>query len=325
MSKKIKFEHALNQWTQTEKLRHQKKSQKSSAKKITHSIKKIRKIVSNFIYLHCLPYKHTSKNKASISQPHIPGQHVKTSPENNQKVLAVIIHAFYFDIFTHILEKTRSIGVPYTLYITTHKEIAQKVSSHLKLLGLDAHIKVYENRGRDILPFLRILDLIKANGHHVILKLHTKKSPHILSGRNDWCDGMVDQLLEATIVDKAIENFITHPTIGLIGPHKHLYPLWRKKGSNMVLVKELADKIGCQSDINNQSFVGGTMFYAKANVFDSLLKLNLKTTDFAEEPISVDGTLAHAIERVFGIAASENKLNIVDTKFIKSLSDQDAN
>ena len=90
-------------------------------------------------------------------------------------------------------------------------------------------------------------------------------------------------------------------------------------------ITELADKIGYQGDINQQSFVGGTMFYARANAFDSLLKLNIKDTDFKEEPISIDGTLAHVIERTFGLAANKEGLETVDTKFIKSLNKQSDN
>lgn len=329
MSNESKFKHTLQQWELSERLRHQERGQKSLVRKITYEIKKIRKKVASFFYLNFLlrtKFKKTasavSANNTAIAQTYTLGRHVNKCTLENKKVLAVVIHAFYFDIFTRIIEKTKAIGIPYTLYITTHKAIAQEVSSHIKLLGLDAHIEVYENKGRDVLPFLKIIDLVKANGHQVILKLHTKKSPHLFSKGRSWCDSMVDQLLDATIVDEVIENFTTYPTIGLIAPHKHLYLLRHKGGSNMPHVTELADKIGYQGNINQQSFVGGTMFYARANAFDSLLKLNIKDTDFEKEPIPIDGTLAHVIERTFGLAANKEGLETVDTKFIKSLNKQ---
>jgi len=332
MSNESKFKHTLQQWELSERLRHQGKDQKSLVRKITYKIKKTRKEVASFFYINFLlhtKFKKTtptiSANNTAVAQTYTLGRHVNKCTLENKKVLAVVIHAFYFDIFTRIIEKTKSIGIPYALYITTHKAIAQEVSSHIKLLGLDAHIEVYENKGRDILPFLKIINLIKTNGHQVILKLHTKKSPHKFSKGRRWCDSMVDQLLDASVIDKVIENFTTYPTIGLIAPHRHLHLLRYKGGSNMPHVTELADKIGYQGNINQQSFVGGTMFYARANAFDSLLKLNIKDTDFKEEPIPMDGTLAHVIERTFGLAANKEGLETVDTKFIKSLNKQSDN
>ncbi|MDB0063830.1 rhamnan synthesis F family protein [Gammaproteobacteria bacterium] len=332
MSNESKFKHTLQQWELSERLRHQGKDQKSLVRKITYKIKKTRKEVASFFYINFLlhtKFKKTtptiSANNTAVAQTYTLGRHVNKCTLENKKVLAVVIHAFYFDIFTRIIEKTKSIGIPYALYITTHKAIAQEVSSHIKLLGLDAHIEVYENKGRDILPFLKIINLIKTNGHQVILKLHTKKSPHKFSKGRRWCDSMVDQLLDASVIDKVIENFTTYPTIGLIAPHRHLHLLRYKGGSNMPHITELADKIGYQGNINQQSFVGGTMFYARANAFDSLLKLNIKDTDFKEEPIPMDGTLAHVIERTFGLAANKEGLETVDTKFIKSLNKQSDN
>jgi len=218
MSNESKFKHTLQQWELSERLRHQGKDQKSLVRKITYKIKKTRKEVASFFYINFLlhtKFKKTtptiSANNTAVAQTYTLGRHVNKCTLENKKVLAVVIHAFYFDIFTRIIEKTKSIGIPYALYITTHKAIAQEVSSHIKLLGLDAHIEVYENKGRDILPFLKIINLIKTNGHQVILKLHTKKSPHKFSKGRRWCDSMIDQLLDASVIDKVIENFTTYP------------------------------------------------------------------------------------------------------------------
>ena len=333
MLDKPKFEHALQHWKHSEKLHHQKsarihhkkKKSKSLLARFARRIKKLKKASVNFFYLSFSSYKKIGKEKAPLPQPCTYRMHVKTSTKENPQVLAVVIHAFYFDIFIHILEKTASISTPYTLYITTHQGIAQEVSSHMKSLGLDAHIEVYNNKGRDVLPFLKIIDLIKTNGHQVILKLHTKKSPHkAFGGGRIWCDNMVDQLLEKRIAGEAIKNFITYPTLGLIAPSNHLYPLWLKGGINMTKVEELAKKIDHQGDIGQLSFVGGTMFYARVNIFNPLLKLDIKDTDFEEEPIPLDGTLAHVIERAFALAVDKEGLETVDTQFIKSLDNQDA-
>lgn len=87
----------------------------------------------------------------------------------------------------------------------------------------------------------------------------------------------------------------------------------------MPMIKELADTIGFQGDLAKQSFIGGTMFYARVSLFDRLIKMNIQDADFEQEPISTDGTLAHALERFFGLIVSLEKQEVVDTRFIKSM------
>ena len=326
MPERSKFKLALKQWQQSQHLYYLEKDQKSLARKIAYKIKKQKRSIVNFFYLHFLLTHKNKKSNSTVStsnaistQAYALGSHVNTGAVNNQKVLAVTIHAFYYDIFIRILEQTRSIRTPFTLYITTHKDIAEKVSSHIKALGIDAHIKTFDNRGRDILPFLHIIQLIQANGHQFVLKLHTKKSPQKFKAGSNWCDSMVDQLL--AVVNDVMDAFNRYPTIGIISPSRHLYPLWRKAGLNMPKIVELADQMGYQGDIGHQYFVGGTMFYAKVSAFKPLLELGITDTDFEKEPIPLDGTLAHAYERIFGLAASIEGLDIIDTKFLRSLHD----
>ena len=330
MSNKLKFKRTLEKWKESESLRHQKKSEKSLAKKFFCEIKRSVRIIVNFFYLRFFLSTQFTKatlaqsiNKTTAITPHTLGNHVNSDNKENQHVLAIVIHAFYFDIFTRIIEKTRSIGIPYTIYITTHKGIAQEVSNHMRSLGLNPHIEVYDNKGRDILPFLKIIKLVKTNGHQVLLKLHTKKSPHKFNGGKKWCDRMVNTLLEKSTVDKSIESFTLYPEIGIIGPYKHLYPIWLKGNSNILAIKKLAGQIAYEGDISDVYFVGGTMFYARINTFDRLINPGIKDTDFEKEPISTDGTLAHVLERFFGLVVSLEGLETVDTRFLKLLNEQD--
>ena len=106
MSNESKFKHTLQQWELSERLRHQERGQKSLVRKITYEIKKIRKKVISFFYLNFLlrtKFKKTasavSANNTAIAQTYTLGKHVNKCTLENKKVLAVVIHAFYFDIF----------------------------------------------------------------------------------------------------------------------------------------------------------------------------------------------------------------------------------
>jgi len=49
------------------------------------------------------------------------------------------------------------------------------------------------------------------------------------------------------------------------------------------------------------NFPVGTMFWARTAALKPLADLNLQWEDYTEEPIPIDGSMLHAIERIFGI------------------------
>jgi lipopolysaccharide biosynthesis protein len=51
----------------------------------------------------------------------------------------------------------------------------------------------------------------------------------------------------------------------------------------------------------SMNFPVGTMFWARTAALKPLIDLNLKWEDYPEEPVAIDGTILHAMERIFGI------------------------
>lgn len=50
------------------------------------------------------------------------------------------------------------------------------------------------------------------------------------------------------------------------------------------------------------NFPVGSMFWARSAVVRKFVDLGLKWDDYPLEPVPIDGTLIHAIERMFGVA-----------------------
>jgi lipopolysaccharide biosynthesis protein len=264
--------------------------------------------------------KHSFENHNKNS---IPPYGIKR--EKNKKI-AVVVHLFYTDMWSEINAKLALISEPFDLFVTLNqrdKSFASKISHE----GAKVFTYIVPNRGRDVLPFLFVARRLRAAGYEYVLKLHSKRSKHRLDGSN-WFNEVLDGLLsDEDVVEKTIE-LLGDETVGVIGPENHLVSLKRHMGSNKLQLKDLlvhayshkvADDVLKNTEV--YPYIGGTMFWARIDVFDDLLGLHLMPDDFSSEHGQIDGTMAHAVERFIGVSAkvsgkqlylvSKNGLNLV--------------
>jgi len=60
-----------------------------------------------------------------------------------------------------------------------------------------------------------------------------------------------------------------------------------------------SEKLGITSLPENITFPIGTMFWARTEALRSLIDLGLTWEDYPEEPLPYDGSILHALERLF--------------------------
>ena len=210
----------------------------------------------------------------------------------------VVIHAWYSDALEEILDALARLHRPFRLVITTAPERMQAITSVLDRHSLPAEIMVHENRGRDVLPFMHAADRLLNEGETLILKLHTKHSPHRSDG-DQWRRGILDSLISPARWDGVVEAFRSTASLGLVAPEGHVQPMSYFWGGNADNVKHLCSRLGIRPpEEDRDSFVAGTMFWVRLDGLRSLLDAHLFPHDFEPEESQVDGTLAHAVERV---------------------------
>ena len=212
-----------------------------------------------------------------------------------------------------MLEVLSSWRRPFELFVTAPPACLGEIRGHVGRAGVQAALHSFDNKGRDILPFLHLARGFSAAGDRLILKLHTKRSLHRGDGEI-WRRDLMGKLLAPESAARIEDAMVADPSIGLVGPEGHVLSLRSFWGSNRVRVNELAYRMGLPPvEPENLAFVGGSMFWARTAALRPLLELDLDADDFEPEAGQVDGTLAHAIERALALSTLRAGLRLTDS------------
>lgn len=232
--------------------------------------------------------------------------------------VAVVLNCYYTDLLDELLGRLTGIPVPFDLFVTnTSGELVSLPAT----LGHMRHGIVLdcENRGRDILPMVQLVNSGHLDSYELILKIHTKKSPwreahQSLSGTGAaWKDSFLQALLpSAEGVAQILTAFADDPYLGIVtadgsvaGPEH-----W---GGDKRITEQLLRRIELDLDGRTLRFPAGSMYWCRGFVLQGLRSLNLIADDFDEEDGQIDGTTAHAVERIVGLLTEEAGLTISTT------------
>ena len=216
--------------------------------------------------------------------------------------VAVVLHLYHVELAREIASYLESIPENFDLYISicdyTHLE---GVASFFSGKAQNLFITVTENRGRDVLPFVTILKNIDYFQYACILKIHSKKSTYSIKG-DAWRQRIFKSLLpNASQIQTLLTNFKSDTLLGIVAPFESYLSneiYWGANKDNMIYVMQRA------FDVNNVElfFVGGTMFWFAPKALKLLID-SICLDDFEAEAGQQDGTMAHAFERAFTLAA----------------------
>jgi lipopolysaccharide biosynthesis protein len=238
---------------------------------------------------------------------------IKRSPHTK---LAVVVHLYYPEQWEYIKERLRHFGsVKFDLFVNLQPKDKDFIKE-IKRYHSGAYVSILENRGRDILPFIHLARRLDEKGYTSILKLHTKKSKHREDG-DEWFKELIDSLLPSReAVKQTLEQLEGNNVI--IGPEGHYVSFQSYIGSNEARIKELVGLMygndvtdGLMHGTSDYGYFGGSMFWISIDLLRPLLNLYLMPEDFESEAGQIDGTLAHAIERIIGLMAHHQTARIL--------------
>lgn len=216
--------------------------------------------------------------------------------------IAVVVHVYFLELWPELAHSIRSIDVDADVIVTITEaggrssDLQDQISREFP----EATVAILPNKGRDILPFCWLLSHGFLDNYEAICKIHTKKSDHRIDG-NDWRRQLLADLLPGPNTEALLHRFATSPAQILTSPAglRSDRDSWGHNRSN---VAQLLPPNMCAGK-QPAPFPAGSMFWTKAPVLAWLKRLKLTDADFEFELGQLDGTTAHAIERLFGFAA----------------------
>lgn len=222
--------------------------------------------------------------------------------------VAVVLHAFHTDLLPEFRAYLDHIPVPADLFISTDTEAKRAAVSacFADWAAGSVEVRIVPNRGRDVAPKLVGFAAVH-DRYDYVLHLHTKSSPHE-SRLVGWRGYLLETLLGSpAVVHGVFEAFARAPRLGMLAP-QHIDELrsWITWGPNHAQAEGLAARMGFPlPPAAPLDFPSGSMFWARSAALRPLLDLRLGFDDFQAEAGQTDGTLAHAIERLYFLVCEQ--------------------
>jgi len=220
--------------------------------------------------------------------------------------VALHLHVYYADLLSEMLGRIGDNRVRPDLFISVPNErVADEVRETLaNYEGRVAAVQVVPNRGRDIGPLLTAFGPALLAGYDYVGHLHTKKTADLKDesvGKN-WYRFLLENLLggQAPMADAVLGRLAADPTLGLVFPDDPNVVSW---GSNRPFAEAVAADLGVDDLPEHFQLPVGTMFWARVEALRPLIEHGFDWADYPAEPLPYDGSLLHALERLFPLVA----------------------
>lgn len=232
--------------------------------------------------------------------------------------VAAVVHVFYAELLDELIGQLASLPLPFDLIVTNATGVELAIdTAGLPHLARQLVLPV-ENRGRDLWPLVQVANAGLLDRYELLVKLHTKRS--------DWREGHAAlagsgagwrrDLLSALLGDPhdvraILDAFRDDADLGMVtadgsvaGPEH-----W---GQDREVTAELLRRLDLHLQPEALLFAAGSMYWTRTSVVLRLRDLRMTRDDFEPEDGRIDGTTAHALERVIGLLAADAGLRIVE-------------
>lgn len=230
--------------------------------------------------------------------------------------IALCMHLYFMDMLPQSCAFAANMPPETDVFISTNTpEKKQQIEEVFRTLPLHAvTVKVVENRGRDVAAFL--CDLApRIREYDYACFMHDKKAIQTKPGSVGASFGYVcneNICKNADYVLNVLTEFEKDPYLGLLCPPFPTHGVYFMNmcsngwGPNFDNTKALMKKLGIDRPISGEKMPiapFGSVFWFRVKALAPLFDHGWKHEDFPPEPLPQDGTISHAIERIYPFVA----------------------
>lgn len=233
---------------------------------------------------------------------------------------ALFAYLFYEDLIDYSLEKILNVPENMDIYIATDTEQKQeRIINQLKRCRVFSRSKVllHSGKGRDISALLVTFRPYLMD-YEIVGFIHDKKSSQMAYATvgqafnlNSW----ENMLNSRAYVNGVLDLFAQNSLLGFLSPPLLLHNTYFHTGIDawticreevLTLAKRL--DVHANLDFDKNPVALGSVFWCRTAAMKKLFEYNFRFSDFPDEPMPVDGTISHAIERLFPYVAQSEGL-----------------
>lgn len=243
----------------------------------------------------------------------LPKNYIVHKSSIDHSKIALMMHLYFPDLIEKSLNYARSMPDGCDIFITVPNEQMNKLVS-------DALDKMYQfgkktvitikNRGRDVSSLL-VGCAPYVYDYDIVCFMHDKKTSQIkpyAQGEGFFFKCFENNLGSKEYVENILYTFESNPRLGMLMPPPPNHgPWWNVLGcewfGNYDNTKKLSEKLDLKCSITKDKepiTPLGTMFWFRTEALKRLFDYGWKYEDFPKEPNNYDGTILHAIERIYG-------------------------
>ena len=246
-----------------------------------------------------------------------------SSPDvsKNFNETVIIAHLYYKDLIPQCVNYLQNVPEEISVIITVNDEKNKPLVEKLfKTAGRKVEVRLVSNRGRDLSALLvgcaDVFDKYK-----YLCFIHDKKSirpNESLVVGNAFFRLLWDNVLGGkNFICNVLSEFEENPNLGLLvppppynGDYKFLFFIAKYwSGACYESTLKLAEELNIPTKFispEHSPLALGSVFWCKTDAIKKVTSKNWKIEDFPEEPMPNDGTISHALERIFPFAAQSD-------------------
>lgn len=221
--------------------------------------------------------------------------------------IAVHLHTFYLDLLPDFLDRFKvSFSFPFDLFITTDSEDKKNEIEHVvNQFEMEAEIFVTGNKGRDILPMLKLQKQLSS--YDFIGHFHTKKSPEYPHWVGDsWRSELFEMMIDPA--EEIVSEMILRDNIGIVLAdipsffrYTKIVDPWNEnrfaEDMNVLWERMNLDRNLDFSKMDTFIMSYGTFIWFRYDALKPLFDLNIQDEEIPAEPLP-QHTVLHSIERI---------------------------